>query len=997
MAEFSQRKTHTSALRLPSAVRNGGYVGLKTLIMFAYAQSPLVPLELDRTYTFPHTQGEITRVQVPDSTEPQLLLVRQLGIDVRLYCQAASESKSNAPLSRLGIEAVVLTGKGQCKVLEKVTQSGLGASIQVSTHRLSSPVLGVNHQAWFDYASAMLEEYDLASGRARALQKLGKVPIAGAAPEFALSLLLARANLERMDGQHAKAIASYAQAEPYLSLLPIWYGPVYNGMGRSLFALKRFAEAERAFSTVIAQAKSVMPVEVATAQNNRCLLLQQQDNLAAAQSCYAKVVQDFEALGELEFGSGASVNWALVAQRAGDPAKAEKVLLSVYRQRKAAPISRGLGGVCIQLASLYRQIGDYQSALSYSREAMSVTEKLGEPSERVRALRSHAEILGDVGERNRALSYLGVAQALADELQGLPGVYADQAALTQLPAQALLLHTRARDGFVKAQSLAGAMRQRLAIAQIAIKLGDYEAAKRELDTVAPEMANTTLARQTAFALTRAELALASQTNPAEAVFLLPRRQAQELRDTQLQIRAGLLHARWLQKQRHHKNAMAVLLELAELNQRTRITLPTKALAAAHEAQIHAWKDALLALPAETLASADLGPLWQALDRISLAPEFEFRAPAPALKHYRLLAAQLAADSPASEPLQAQWRRELDTLELEFSHSSKAVSSHSLEAWRNKLEPGECLVRYVMGSNSGWRITISAKEQSIEPIQSATQLRARIKASRVSTADAYELARSLLPARLDQTSRVLVIPDGELHQLPWMALAQHRQTTLEALVVAPGALPSETARAALSEGYRVLTFELNAVRPLPGVLRGRAELIQRFGKRLTVWPIAEKQLPATELLHIAGHGWISQEFPSAGALSGDVPATLEAQTFSLSEFRFERPPRVVLLSACGSATPDQFGAGNSMAQEIAARTGAIVIAPLEPIEDGRALRFERAFFDALEYAPPIPAFVLALAKTEGSKTHPLPPWQIFFGGEVGENNQSTQKGPRATAQ
>lgn len=953
------------------------------------------------------TLGGSEQIEIPItvSAQPQLLLVRQFSVDVVVQC--ADGIARNAPQGRIGLEAVVLDVSSRCAISPKMPQAKPG-NIAVSIHDLDHPVMGARQQLWRDYARVLELNDEQADARAEALRLLLPLTVTpGLSNELSLMLILARANLQRRNGEHELAIAAYARAAEQASRRPEILVAIRNGEGLSHFSLRQIPQARAAFNEALAIAAKIgAGYDGAAAQNNLCLLLQFEDQLSEAATCYQQAAQMFTQAGELDHRTVALSNWGFWAQRSGDPDGALRAFTEVLALRRAGPQRRALALTMLKLSSLHSQLADWQPALSMAREAMDLLGELADPTDIAGAQRAYAAVLGQLGQVERAISYLRLAEANAgDKPSALAGILTDHAALLGRGPEAAELRKNALVLYRQQQDLANGVSLEIELARDELAADRITEAKLRLDELMERIPATDLARQARFALARAELALASGAAEATDVFEVPIRTFAQLHDQEGVMDATLLAARWHLSAGRPAQARSVLLSAASGHARALQTAPSPALAASYVAQHRTWKDLLLRSGTDDPTKPwDWSELWEALARFATLPTFETNGSQQDWQRFRMLSALLGEQRELSTSMrealrlsgarQSSWLRELDVLDQRLQRAHQQPVAATLAQWQAALAADDVLVRYVVGARSS--LALWVRKDNVEAIHlpGREALRQAIAEARTDATAALQLSHLLLPFEQVRGlgGRLLVTPDEDLFATPFAALAltQPQWKTPVVVVSGPG-VPNFQLLQRLPIAYSVNSLDLPALDPLPGPKRTRLYLAGSLGDRLKTVTLGANALPDADVIHIAGHGWFHADFPGANALSGDAPGTADAQTFAVGDLRFAASPRLIVLNACEVAGADRYGAGLSLARSFAETHGTLVLGPTEPVDDGVAMSFDLAFFKALEQQSADQALLSALRALPVDRRLVLPPWQLVLSGHiaVGESSASAQ--------
>lgn len=334
----------------------------------------------------------------------------------------------------------------------------------------------------------------------------------------------------------------------------------------------------------------------------------------------------------------------------------------------------------------------------------------------------------------------------------------------------------------------------------------------------------------------------------------------------------------------------------------------------------------------------------------------------------------AKDSPELARLEDERRIALRRYDRERLERAKVQPRRPLSAREvcARLGPGEALVQYQALDDA--LLAFVFRRGRFSPVR----LRAKpadVLAAAQDLARALDLARRderrgarafadwhfgalgdalLAPLPLDGASRLVVVPHGALHLVPFAALRIGGRPAIERLEVAHA--PSSSVLATLRTRARRATARsarcllvLDPTRSLPHAAAEEEALRRRFGKRLTVLDggtatreAVRELAPSHEVLHFATHAvWR----PDRAELSYLELADGERLTASeLSALDLSRV-RAAVLSACDSGRGD-FARAEEMfglPRAFLCAGAASVVATLWPIEDHAGLG---AFMDGL---------------------------------------------------
>ena len=940
----------------------------------AAAQTPI-------THEISGTQS----IAVPPSLapEPRLLLVRQLSIDASILCDG---QEHGSPLGRVGLEAWVIEKGAACSVRARLPDARAGR-IELSVIALDAPVLGGNLKFWRRYSSMLMRDQELFDVRQESITALSELLVEPQISEsLKLSLNLAIAHLLRKHGQHEKALQHYANAEALATDTDPERAPIFNGAGLSQLALGQPDLARASFTSGLKAARSAeLFIDLAAAQNNLCLVAQTQDRIEEASICYQKAAQMFDEAGDPESATISLSNWAFVAQRSGDPDGALEALQEVLARRKASDKKHALALTYRKLSQLFQQLGQFDAAFENAQEAITIFKALSERDELANSYRNYARILRQAGQRARALSYLQSALDLKTTSAEVNGkLLADLSTL--LPRErAIATRQLALDSLETSNDSAYVSHLNIEQARDLSAAGRLAEANSILAKVSAAKPGL-LVLQARLAMAQAEWSFASNQLTDAKQMTLPLRLYRQLRDSENSIAAGVLQVRWLKATGRIAQANALLFDTAELFAQAQATSPSLAIAASMKERHRDWKDLL----ADVASSADnqaAEQSWRALNLLHKTPHFSDRSHSKQWHRYQLLAAQLKSESgKASASRQATWLRELDQLDMQIQQAADSGASASLRDWQAWLQRDEVLVRYVVGARKSVAFWVRTDRVEMRELPGRDALQKRLSSAAAQPEAALELAKMLLgPEQIAGTTRLWIMPDERLHALSFASLALLQAQSLKGVIVIAGeAIPSRDFAKPLPAQFGVAGLLLAGANSLPGATRSREQLAALLGERYrpVKWPSANA-IAAQDVLFFAGHGWLNAAFPSAAGLSTHAPGDPTAnELIHADEMHFAAAPRLIVLSACDAAGVDKFGAGLSLARAFAHAQGSLVLAPLEPIDDGLAMAFDLAFFQALERMSPEQALLEALRSLPPDRRAPLRPWQMLLAAKVG---------------
>jgi hypothetical protein len=331
-----------------------------------------------------------------------------------------------------------------------------------------------------------------------------------------------------------------------------------------------------------------------------------------------------------------------------------------------------------------------------------------------------------------------------------------------------------------------------------------------------------------------------------------------------------------------------------------------------------------------------------------------------------------------------------------------------------LRDGEVLVEYLLGDEGSWlwAVTRSGIEwrslpprSRVEPLVRRFLESIRPGALGPGGEEGASLARILLPDDVMRArARLIVVPDGILHHLPFEALpvvepgsgtlrlAERLEvayapsaSTLGMLRRLPAARPGGARILAVGEPAPLPGEEVSGLPPLPHARAEAERAAARFPparRRLLVGAQAtEAALKAAarrpaDILHLAVHGLIDEEAPARSALLL-APGGGDDGVLQMNEvFALRLPVRLVVLSACRSGLGTAIrGEGMIGLTQAFLHAGArALVVSLWNVGDRPAADFMDRFYADLERgAPPAAALrgakLAALRSAAPSDRHP----------------------------
>lgn len=309
-------------------------------------------------------------------------------------------------------------------------------------------------------------------------------------------------------------------------------------------------------------------------------------------------------------------------------------------------------------------------------------------------------------------------------------------------------------------------------------------------------------------------------------------------------------------------------------------------------------------------------------------------------------------------------------------ASPAPAASGLAELEERLDPGTTVLAYALLPDRAvaWRVRRGATALVALPAspERLAHLSATLTAdlaagawSPATRAAAQELYRALVaPARLDSdTRRLVVLPDGELHRVPFAALVdptsgrflvEERElvTAVSAAQYLQAAARSTPRRAPDGPPPSVLVLGADQADPVLFPDLPRLHAVAAEAREVAaLYPAAELRVGGTatraaldtpagapQVVHFAGHAVANPRLPSrAGLALARGPRAEPGVLFAADVPRLSLAgTRVVVLAACATAAgvAGDDGAPLSLARAFLAADVPAVVATLWPVADGR---------------------------------------------------------------
>lgn len=778
----------------------------------------------------PITEGETHVYRVAAGEDPVLVLVEQRGIDLVLEARGAAERfTADAPNIRWGPEVLLLPAgaAGGYRIEVRPSQKSVPPgryAIQAETLTGTAPEDAKRASA----LEAMSRAGQLVPGspelRGEGISAYRKVLADWQAlgeRRWEAEAVLNLAQLEQQAGDLRAAVADYQKA------LALWrdlsdsrrVAAVQGSLGLALWASGDIEGARGTLEEARALWRSLEENAAETeTRNNLCLLDLTIGALPAARACFEELVALYRESGQRAGEAAALTNLGAVHDQMGDPDTA----LEHYGQ--ALSLWQALGNrteearTLNNLAVVHRTLGNWQEALRRYGEVREILPAIGDRTFKASLLNNVGFAYSSLGEPQRARAILEEAlelrRAAGDrrgEINTLSNLGVTWRELGDLE-RALSHHRQALAQAVALGDRRQEAQARLGLSEALLDHGDAAAALRELDPALAHFREAGLRGREAQALRLQGRALARAGRSLDGLAVLREslERCRTLRDrvgeaetlhalARVERSLGLLD----EAGSHADQAVARVEEL-----RTGFVSPDLRAAflatrrRVYELRIDLHMDRHLRDPegghdrqafekSEQARARTLLDTLQAGSRRSSSP-----APAGLLQKRQSLRHRLSAKAAqqvrqGGEGLEREMealRAELDAIEAEvrrhdpLSATLGASPQVGIEEIADLLEPGTLLLEYALGEERSFVWVLGAAglrsfelppRQEIEGL--VRQVHAElstVEAGAAASPTAEALSRKLLGPVWGETAqvrRLIVVPDGALHVLPFAAL------------------------------------------------------------------------------------------------------------------------------------------------------------------------------------------------------------------------------------
>ncbi len=776
-------------------------------------------------------ERQVYRIAVT-AVSPLLVTVEQQGIDLAVEDGIPGEPAAvtvNAPNGRWGPETLVLTAAGEHRIEVRSAEPAYPAGRYTITvaalpddarRRAAEETMFLAGQRSFTGTPASLREAtDLARQAAAAWQALGDRRREAEARDSV-------ANFEQEIGELRPSLTDHRQA------IALWRelgdarreASALNWLGIVQYDLGDLAGARESLNGALTLRQGLDDrFGAAETRLNLCLVEQKAGNLRAALACYEEDRALFHEIGDRSQEALIQNNLGGVYDLLGKPDAALASYEQALELRKASGDYLGEAQTLNNIAVVRRTLGEWQEALRIYAQAREILAPLRQPLREAAVLHNLGFAYLDLGEPRRALVFLQdsleICHAVGDhrgEIVSHNSLGLAHRSLGELAEavdqyhQALELATAAGDHWQMAVA-------RMRLAEILLERGDAASALSETDRALALLAELGISRVevTARELRGRVLTLAGRS--AEALPIL--REALSLRRTfhDRAAEAATLHALAQTERRlgltadaraHAEAAVARVEELRAgfltpslrtaflATQHQAYSLLIDLLLESHTANPPGNDDRrALQVSEEAHARSLLDTLYQGppghaaavpRDLLERRLALQYRLSALAdqqARPGRLNGKEAAAALEESDKVLA----ELDGIEAEVRRGDpdRAAAQPPPDAAgiAALLDPGTVFLEYALGEDGShvWAVSAGTFRSAALPPQREIEELARRAYAEMSTVEAGSgvrdqataaLSRTLLApvwSEVAQARRLVVVPDGALHFVPFGAL------------------------------------------------------------------------------------------------------------------------------------------------------------------------------------------------------------------------------------
>lgn len=947
-----------------------------------------------------------------------VVVIDQLGADLVLHCADEAHAR-NSPTGRWGPEVIVVGQR--CELSVRARSAGTPTLVyRARAFALDSQegrrLPRAAWEAWSQghYEAGAEDAPGMTSALARLREAERAVARLGDSDELRF-LRFGNAQLLRRTGMHADALVAYDAfmrgLEPARDA--VWLARASNGKGLSLRALDRFEEADQAFADAERYGADRRDAyEWVSAKNNRCLILHHYGKLTAARDCYAAVIPHYREVAPNQLAVP-MLNLAAAADALGEPAIALANYRAALEQRRSGTDRSSLGFVLFNLAGLEAQTGEWPNALEHSLEALQVFEALGDNARIAVTLHLRGLIYSDLRENKRAREYFKQASAVALDSKDLSLIAVTKSALAAMEpddALAAVAHREAIEYLVQTRQAGLASREWMRLAERLDAMGKAEERDAALDACeALLQSNESRDYRSRVAMLRGRVALRdgrlAQAAEFAAQALVLRQQTHEIDGL---AAARLLKARIERRSGQDAPALAgIERALDELQRAERLPNSPVLAASLYDRRIELLDEAAdILLGSATPDAAAMGKAWLFKWKYARLPDAvaaplydaaerklvdELRAKVMLLSGNQKPGLSGSTPPEQTPELQRDIEKRVDEIESQLD-ARRALAPGAvapvlaLPAVQAALQPDEALVSISLGARTSgaWVSTTQGTQWMALPNRADLLQSVEALAGRFDPAAHVALSQSFagILAATKGRRRVLIVPDGPSHLIPFAALRDEagywiERSSLE-LLDGPPTQPSQLRPVALDSGFPVVVWGASEVATEADVLAD-GEPVRRSGIGLAELPAAslerrqiEQMLGARRvtagdpravgtpagagrwMLHIVGHGVASKSHPYAAALAlpeGNGDSGFAFTSGSLVQFG-KQAPEIAFINVCEGYSGRLFDLQppSSLARGFLQAGTKLVIAASWPIEDMRAARFAESVYEELDKHP-----------------------------------------------
>ena len=734
-----------------------------------------------------------------------------------------------------------------------------------------------------------------------------------------------------------------------------------TSLGRALLRMGEYGRARELLQESLAKAEEL---------DDRSLIAPACTNLgnvhlAAGEATEALLMQEraLQLYRQAEDRAGERIslnNLGAVYFALGDVSRSQSYMEQTLQLAESLHDTRAVARAHNNLGVLLSQVGGPQTALAELQKALHLWESLDAPRSQALSRTNAAEVLLQLGRRGRA------EELLAQALEGFrrSGDGGGEASVHNLlgelhlaagkPAEAVAAHRRALDLAQDSGSPRGRWQAHAGLAAAHKALKQPGAAYRE--------ALATLA---------------------------------EIEDVRAGLEIGVFKMRFLaDKIRHYEHALSLLLERPG----DEPGAPAESFELVERARARSLVDVLFESGARLRDDVD--------------PELR-RRERRILDELGAASAQLAAAGDAASRAAARRRLaeaegNLERLALQMRRSAPRYGDivyprpSTLEEIQSEvLRDDEVLLEYFVGEEQAWVWMVERRQARVFPLPHPDRIQAAVSAflQAVGSSAAYlggrspdraaaaEVARSVLPPEpLPAGSRLLVVPDGPLHHIPFEALRRGERFLVEdhEIVVAASAtalgLMRRQHRKAASGGFLGVADPIPAAddERFPRLPHSReeidaiAELFPETHRKVLAGEGATKAglrsagLRDYRFVHFATHGWLdADDLRHSGLRLSAGDGDPDSALLSLAEIlTLDLAAEVVVLSACRSGLGELLrGEGLvGMTRAFLYAGARSVVVSLWNVGDRSTADFMQSFYRGLE-SDRTPAAALRQAKLD----------------------------------